>query len=176
MARRSKVDKLPASLKRELEKILLDKNHEGYKALAEWLRSLGYEISHASIHRYDQKLQRVMEKIKASTEAAKLIVSSNPDRTDEHSAAVIRMVQSKLFEAMLAMTDAEENVDISERIKLLSSAARAIAEASRASIAQKKFEQEVKERLEKAEKEAKVQGRKLDIETLEYIKQVLYGM
>ena len=93
MARRPKIDALPPELKAQLERLLLDRTHGGYMALSAWLKEQGFEISHAAVHRYDQRMQNVMSRIKASTEAARLIAQSAPDEADEHSAAVLRMVR-----------------------------------------------------------------------------------
>jgi hypothetical protein len=175
MARRPKIDALPADLKTQLERLLLDKAHGGYMALSAWLKEQGFEISHAAVHRYDQRLQNVMSRIKASTEAARLIAQAAPDEADEHSAAVLRMVQSSLFEAMTRVTEAQE-ADPADQVKLLSQAARAIADASRASIGQKKWQDEVRTRLDAIEREAGKQGRTLDQKTLEAIREGLYGM
>ncbi len=174
MARRPKIDALPADLKTQLERLLLDKAHGGYMALSAWLKAQGFEISHAAVHRYDQRLQNVMSRIKASTEAARLIAQAAPDEADEHSAAVLRMVQSSLFEAMTRVTEAQE-ADPADQVKLLSQAARAIADASRASIGQKKWQDEVRTRLDAIEREAGKQGRTLDQKTLEAIREGLYG-
>lgn len=174
MARRPKIDSLPADLKTQLERLLLDKTHGGYMALSAWLKDQGFEISHAAVHRYDQRLQTVMARIKASTEAARLIAQSAPDEADEHSAAVLRMVQSSLFEAMTRVTEAQD-ADPADQVKILSQAARAIAEASRASIGQKKWADEVKTKLDAIEREAGRAGRTLDAETLRAVREGLYG-
>ncbi len=176
MARRSKVDKLPPRLKAQLERLLADRSHDGYEALAAWLAEHGYTISKSSLHRYDQRVQRVMERIRASAEAARLLVLAAPDEADEHSAAVLRMVQSALFDAMARVTEAaEEEVDPAEQVKLLSQAARAVADASRASIGQKRWAEEVKTRLDAIEREAGKAGRTLDAETLKAVREGLYG-
>lgn len=175
MARRPKIDALPADLKTQLERLLLDKAHGGYMALSAWLKEQGFEISHAAVHRYDQRLQNVMSRIKASTEAARLIAQAAPDEADEHSAAVLRMVQSSLFEAMTRVTEADD-ADPADQVKLLSQAARAIADASRASIGQKKWADEVKQKLDALEAVSGHQGEKrLDAETLKVVREALYG-
>lgn len=174
MPRRSKVDGLPPGLRASLQRLLLDRSHAGYHALAGWLREQGYEISHASVHRYDQRLQRVMERIRASTEAARLIAQAAPDEQDEHSAAVLRMVQSALFSAMTQVAEADDAAP-AERVKLLANAARAVAEASRASIGQKRWQQEVEGRLAAAEAAARAKGAALDPATLGAIREALYG-
>ena len=174
MPRRSKIDALPPELKAQLERILTDRAHGGYEALSAWLREQGYEISKSALHRADQRIQRVMAQIKASAEAARLLAQAAPDEADEHSAAVIRMVQSALFDAMLKVREAED-ADPAEQVKLLSSAARAIAEASRASIGQKKWAEEVRARLDEIERVASNAGKRLDAETLRAVREGLYG-
>jgi hypothetical protein len=174
MPTRSKVLGLPASLRSELERLLADQTHGGYEALSAWLAERGYQISKSSLHRYDQKLQRSLAAIRASTEAARLIAQASPDEADEHSAAVIRMVQSALFDAMLAVREAED-ADPAQQVKLLTHAARAVAEASRASIGQKRWAEEVRAKLDAVERTAAAQGKRLDAETLRAIREGLYG-
>jgi hypothetical protein len=175
MPRRSKVDGLPATLKAELERLLLDKTHGGYVLLSEWLKEQGYEISHAAVHRYDQRLHAVMGRIRAAAEAAVLLNRAAPDDADEQGAATIRMVQASLFEALTRIADAQDSDDAGARIKLLSAAARAVADASRASIGQKRFAEEVKSKLDAAERAATRAGRSLDAGTLATIREALYG-
>ncbi|MEW5790021.1 MAG: phage protein Gp27 family protein [Pseudomonadota bacterium] len=175
MPRRSKIDGLPPHLKAELEQLLADRTHGGYEALAAWLAEHGYAISKSAIHRYDQRVQAVMSRIKASTEAARLLAQAAPDEADEHSAAVLRMVQSALFDAMARVTEAAEEADPERQVKVLSAAARAIAEASRASIGQKKWAEEVRAKLDAIEQAAAKAGRMLDGATLEEIRRGLYG-
>ena len=60
-------------------------------------------------------------------------------------------------------------------MKVLAAAARAIAEASRASIGQKRWADEVRAKLEEVERVAQKAGRQLDAETLRLVKEGLYG-
>jgi hypothetical protein len=83
-------------------------------------------------------------------------------------------VQSALFDAMLAVREAED-ADPAEQVKLLTHAARAVAEASRASIGQKRWAEEVRARLDAVEKSAARDGRTLDAATLAAIREGLYG-
>lgn len=174
MPRRSKVDGLPPEVRSWLEQVLADRSHAGYKALAELMREKGFDLSHSAIWRADQRIQRTMAAIRASTEAARLIAQSAPDEADEHSAAVIRMVQSALFEAMLKVREAED-ADPAEQVKLLSQAARAVAEASRASIGQKRWQDEVRAKLDALEAAQGKGDKRLDAETLQRVREALYG-
>jgi hypothetical protein len=174
MPRRPKITGLPPAVRAELERLLADQTHGGYQALAAWLAGQGYAISKSSLHRYDQRIQRSMAAIRASTEAARLIAQASPDEADEHSAAVIRMVQSALFDAMLAVREAED-ADPAQQVKLLTHAARAVAEASRASIGQKRWAEEVRAKLDAVERTAAREGKTLDAATLKAIREGLYG-
>lgn len=175
MPRRPKVTTMPPAVRAWLERVLVDGSHAGYVALAALCKDKGIEISHSALHRYDQRLQRTMAAIKASTEAARLIAQSAPDHADEHSAAVIRMVQSSLFDAMVRVREAAD-ADPAEQVKLLSQAARAVAEASRASIGQKRWQDEVTAKLAALERDAERKGgKRLDSETLKAVREALYG-
>lgn len=174
MPRRPKVTTMPPAVRAWLEKVLIDGSHAGYVALSKLCEERGVSISHSAIHRHDQRLQRTMAAVKASAEAARLIVTSEPDHADEHSAAVIRMVQSALFDAMLRVREAVD-ADPAEQVKLLSQAARAVAEASRASIAQKRWQDEVAAKLAQLEKAQGKAGKRLDADTLKAVREALYG-
>jgi len=165
---------LPPHLKAELERLLIDKAHGGYVALSKWLAEQGYYICKSSLHKYDERLQAALERVKASAEAARLIAQQMPDEADEHSAAAIRIVQSHLFAALLKI-GATQDADPVEQVKLLSQAARAIAEASRASITQKRWQDEVRAKLDEIERAAGRAGKTLDAETLRVVREGLYG-
>ena len=55
--------------------------------------------SRSAVHRYGSKLERKLEVIRASTEAAKLIDQEIGDNLDSRSASLIAMIQSELFDA-----------------------------------------------------------------------------
>jgi len=165
---------MPPAVRAWLDKVLIDGSHPGYVALSKLCEEKGVAISHSALHRHDKRLQRTMAAVKASAEAARLIVQSEPDHADEHSAAVIRMVQSALFDAMLRVREAED-ADPAEQVKLLSQAARAVAEASRASIAQKRWQDEVAVKLTALEKSQGKGGKRLDADTLKAVREALYG-
>ncbi|PIQ25403.1 hypothetical protein COW20_15185 [bacterium (Candidatus Blackallbacteria) CG13_big_fil_rev_8_21_14_2_50_49_14] len=178
MAKPSKIAIMPSEVREWLEKALIDRGFSGYKELEALMKDKGFDISHAAIHRHGQKLERRLSAIKASTEAARMIAQSAPDDADHRSAAVISLVQTELFEALLNLQDAED-ADPGERVKLLSGAARAISEASRASVSQKRWEDEVKSKLSALEAQAQEQtkGKKrLDPETLRAVREALYGV
>jgi len=162
MPRRHKADALPPAIKAELERMLIDRTHAGYKALSAWLAERGFYIGKSSIHRYDARLQEIVGRIRASAEAACVIARQVPDDADEHSAAVLRLVQSELFDVLLNIGESEAETDPAERIRMLAQAARAAAEASRASIGHRRWQDAVRAKVEAAEQAVARAGRSLD--------------
>lgn len=139
----SKISLLPEPLRAALDRKLIDGGFSGLVALAEWLTDQGFEISKTTVGDYSQALKRRLAAIKASTEAAKLIAQAAPDEADERSGASISMVQTSLFEALLAMEEATEAPDPAARVEILTKAARGLAELTRASVTRNKWAAEV---------------------------------
>jgi hypothetical protein len=174
--RRPKIEGMPAEVRAWIDRALVDRGFAGYQELAALIRSrTGIDISHAAVHRYGQRLARKLDAIRASTEAARQIAEAAPDDADLRSAAVISIVQSELFDALVALQEASETDDQAARVKLLSQAARAIAEVSRASVGQKRWQDEVRARIEALERQQDGGASKLDAETLKRVKEALYG-
>jgi hypothetical protein len=173
----SKISQLPEDVRQWLERELIARGFSGYVELSELLAERGYEIGKSAVHKYGQKLDRKLSAIKASTEAARMIAEYAPDDEDSRSAAVISLLQTDIFDVILALQESED-ADASERVKLLSNAARSIAELSRASVNQKRFARETREklktRLDALDGEAKAGG--LDAATLARVRQEIYGI
>ena len=107
--------------------------------------------SRSAVHRYGRKLDRRLTAIRASTEAAKMIQAHAGDDKDARSEALTAMVQTELFEAILALQEADEPdadgnpPDPGERVALLSKAAKNIATLTRSSVNLKVFQAKVEE-------------------------------
>ena len=183
MAKRSKIDALPADVRRWLERALTEKGFAGYEELEGLLREQGYLISKSAIHRFGQKMERRFAAIKASTEAARMLTEGAADDQDARSEAVIALVQTELFETILNLQEAQDDEnDPAERVRLLSDAARNIATLTRASVTLKKFQTEVREKIatKMDELEAQANSAKgkagFDLETLRRVRQEIYGL
>jgi hypothetical protein len=144
MGRQSTITALPEDVRRWLERALTEQNFSGYEALEEMMRDKGYAISKSAIHRHGQKIERRMAAIKASTEAAKLIVEAAGDDQDARSESIIALVQTEMFDSIIAIQEADDD-DLSptDRLGLMSKAAKNIATLTRASIVQKQFKTQV---------------------------------
>lgn len=179
MARRNSVTQLPKAVREWLDNALIEGNFSGYQMLEEALKQHGCSVSKSAIHRYGQKIERRFAAIKASTEAARLLTEGAADDQDARSEAVIALVQTELFETLVNLQEAtDEDVDPGERVKLLSTAAKNIATLSRASVNLKRFQSEVRGKVEAAaasvEKIAKKGG--LSAESVEQLRREILGI
>jgi hypothetical protein len=175
MGRQSTITALPDDVRHWLERALTERNFSGYEALEEMMRDKGYAISKSAIHRYGTKIERRFQAIKSSTEAARIIAEGAADAGDNRSEAVIAMIQSQTFDVMLNLSEAEGEEDASERLKLLTTAARGMADLTRSSISLKKHQRETADRLKVMEADARTGKRALDAETLRIVREEIYG-
>ena len=150
MVKRSKIAGLPADVKTWLNAALVDGNFSGYEELEKLLAEKGFTIGKSSIHRYGQQLENKLAAVRASTEAARAIADAAPDDADLRSAAAMSLVQTEIFNVMVALQEAGEESNPEDRLKLMAKAAKPLAELSRASVNQKKWEAEVNNKVKAA--------------------------
>ena len=176
MGNKSSIDRLDPEIKAYIQAMLA----VGSTTLNELIQDLrekfpiaaeaGELPSRSAVGRYGQKLERRLQAIRASTEAAKIIQAHAGDNKDARSEALTAMVQTELFEAILELQEAVDGDDKMEpgvRVELLSKAAKNIATLTRSSINLKEFQAKAEERARKlafeqaaatAETSAKAQG------------------
>lgn len=145
----SKISLLPEAVRRELDSRLVRGAFSGYYALSDWLREQGFDIEKTAIHKHGQKLKRRLDAIKTSTQAAQLLADTVPDESGALSSAVLALVQTDMFDLLVNLQEAED-ADPAARVKLLGNAAHAMADLARASLAQKKWADDLKARAEAA--------------------------
>jgi hypothetical protein len=130
---RSSVELLPEEVRRELEKRLIRGGFAGYVALAEWLGEQGFEISKSSVHRYGKKFEDRLQALKVATDQAKAIAEASEDDAGELNDAIIRLVQTKMFELL---------VDLEVDDKSLPRIGQAVAKLGQAAVRQKQWQAE----------------------------------
>jgi len=172
MPARSKITSLPDGIKSELDKRLVTGGFADYGALAEWLQEQGFEISRSSIHRYGQQFETRLSAIKIATEQARAISETVGDDPGVLGDALTRLCQEKAFKVLVEMEDPEpQKADLSKMGIM-------IARLNRASIAQKKWMAEAKEKAKSAaedvSKEIKSAG--LSEEKAEEIRKKILGI
>lgn len=96
------------------------------------------------------KLKRAQERIRATTEAAKLIAETSRDDGDTRSEAAMALVQGEVFELLLQVGEADAEEDPAARLGMLSESALALSRLSRARVNQAKWRTEIEERAKTA--------------------------
>lgn len=169
MAPRSKVKMLPAPVKQWLDDQLVEGNFSGYQALSAELARRGYQIGKSALHNYGQEFEDRLAAIKLSTEQARAVVANTPDDDGAINDALMRLVQDRLFNALVQSNG--EDLDLAKM-------ARAIAELGRATITQKKYASQVRAEREAAADEVVKIARQggLKDETAEQIKSKILGI
>lgn len=150
MPPRSKIEQLPDDVRADLDRKLIEDGFSNYVELAQWLTERGHAIGKSAVGAYGQNLQRRLDAIRASTEAARLIAQAAPDEADERSNAIISLVQTEIFESLLALQDASEESDPAERVAILGKAAKNIAALTRASVTRNKWAAEIRTKIDGA--------------------------
>lgn len=154
MARKSSVSRLPAQIRAHIEAMLAG----GTQTLDELIADLqarfpaearaGELPSRSAIGRYGQKLERRLAAIRASTEAAKLIHEHTGDEYAALSGAVMKLVQTEIFEVIVALQEADDpDSDPGERLEMLSKAAKNIATLTRSDVGLKRFQADAEDRV-----------------------------
>lgn len=155
MGRKSTIDQLPEEVKAFITGALAENRltlDELIGQLQQRFPSAKDDLpSRSAVHRYGAKLERRLTAIRASTEAAKMIQAQAGDDQDARSEALTALVQTELFEAILALQEADDpEADPAERVGMLSSAAKNIATLTSSSVRLKKFQQEVRAKAQAA--------------------------
>ncbi|MFW9266496.1 DUF3486 family protein [Pseudomonas sp. NR3] len=168
MPPRSKVASLPVAVKAWLDKALAENGFGEYESLAAELSAKGFSISKSALHRYGQDFESKLSALKVASEQARAVVAAAPDEEGAVNEALMRLVQEHLFK--LLMTD-DKPFDLAK-------VAKAVAELGKASIAQKKWQTEYREKAEAAasrvEKIAKKGG--LNQATVDEIRREILGV
>lgn len=176
MAVRSAVELLPIDVRKELEKRLVSGAFSGYSELSEWLDTEGFSISRSTVHRFGQRFQARIEAIQRSTQMARALREQIGDDAGDMTDATLRLAQHLVFELVQKINPDE--LDTIDPTKLI----RAMADLSRASVTQKRwqaeFEERVKERTAEAaeavEREAKQSG--VSAEGIAFMRRKILGI
>lgn len=171
MAPRSKVDQLPPEVREALEQRLIKSGFAGYEDLATWLQEQGFEISKSSLHRWGSTFEERVDALRVATQQARAIVQATPDDEGDMTEALLRLMQERLFSALVDLQVDPKKVN-------LGSIAKALAPIARASIVQKKYAAEVRQRAAAAaaEVDAVVKTAGLSADTADEIRRKILGI
>ena len=147
MPRRAAVDTLPQEVKAWLDRALAESGFADYQLLSDELKARGYEISKSAVHRYGQKFEERLASLKLVTEQSRAIVEANPDDDNAINDALMRLTQEKLFGLLMEMEVDPAKVN-------MAGITRSIAELGRATVTQKKWMAEAREKARQEAEEA----------------------
>jgi len=139
---RGKIRALPKELREDLDRRLMDSGFRDYRGLARWLKSRGYTVSHAALHKYGSKFERRLEAVKLATAQARAIVAASPEDDTVIAEGLMRLVQSSLFQVLVDL----EAVKREQKPNLMP-IAKTVASLARASVMQQKWNAEIRARL-----------------------------
>lgn len=178
MARESTIDQLADEDKAWLDKRFMDQGFCGYEEIAKILQERGYNVSKSSVHRYGQKIEQKMANIQASTQAALLIQKAAPDDAGNLTGAVLSMIQSGFFDCLVSLQEVSDETDPAKRLELLAKVSKGISEIAKASVGQKKWLIEVRDKAEAAAKAVDKIAKKggLSAETAAEIRKQILGI
>jgi Protein of unknown function (DUF3486). len=154
MPRRSSLLELPEELRAELNRRLVASGFSNYDGLHAWLeqeldaRGLELRVSRSAIHRHGQGFEDRLEALRVATEQAKAISEAAEDDEGAMNEALIRLVQTKTIEVLLA---SEQDAPL-DKIGIM------VSRLARASVASKKWKQEMRERVRTAAAEIRETG------------------
>jgi len=169
MPQRSSVVALPELVRQELERKLIAVGFAGYQDLVNWLAEQGYEISRSALHRFGKGFQERYEMLLNITRQAQELKAALPDDEAAVSEMGLQVAQSLLFQLVM-----ERGEELSPKEMAL--VTRALTEASKGTVAVKRYQTEVRGKLEALEAEANQGKKALDPETLRYIRETIYGL
>ena len=139
----SKIDKLPAEVKMEVDSMIVDTSNT-YADIAAFLEEKGFEVSRSAVGRYavrsNSAVQRLME-AQQQTEALANAIKQNPDV--DYTEAGMRMLMDGLINKLAT---AEEEFDLMPVEK----AGRLITALSRTKVYKDRIRQQMQEQVELA--------------------------
>lgn len=158
-----KVAQLPDEYRDWLRRAFIDRAFGDIQGITDELNTMLREggiavsIGKSAIGAEAQKVKRAQESIRAATDAAKLIAEASRDDGDMRSEAVMALIQSDMFEALLRARESESLEDPLARLAAMSEAAKAAARLTVARVNQSKWRNEVEARAKAAaDKVAKI--------------------
>src|SRR5205823_5092519 len=108
MGIRSKIAVLPAAVRTELDRLIVERAFSGYQALAEWLQAQGYRISDDSVQRYGVRLRHQLDAIKLAGHQARAFAAAGKSARNTSNDLVAINVQQILQQTLGILLQAPE--------------------------------------------------------------------
>lgn len=146
MGRRSAIASLPDDIRRQIDERLVAGGFADYAGLAEWLASIGVQISRSAIHRHGQQLEAQYQDAMADARGLLALTRAAGDIGEsgsELARSAATLLQTDIVRTVL---DIRKTDDPGQRADLLAKLARAQAQVGRMSVAAEKWADEARQR------------------------------
>ncbi len=167
MPARSKVAMLPAEVRTELDRRIVERAFSGYQDLAEWLQGQGYHIAHDSVQRHGSRLQRKIEAMERLAADAKALTAAAAQAGDSIVDVTIQLIHQRVLSMLLDAPEPGEESSSSGisagaphsdrgalQLRDLVRLTRIVADLSRVTIARQRQAEQVKSQLEQQKRAA----------------------
>ena len=161
MPARSKVAMLPAEVRTELDRRIVEQAFSGYQDLAEWLQGQGYHIAHDSVQRHGSRLLRKIEAMERLAEDAKALAAAAAQAGDSIVDVTIQLIHQRVLSMLLDAPEPGEESSSSGiaagaphsdrgalQLRDLVRLTRIVADLSRVTIARQRQAEQMKSQLE----------------------------
>ncbi len=106
---------LPAHLREEVERRMLENGFSDYQGLADWVRQQGHDISDDSVWRYGKNFQHQIKAAEFAMRHARALAEVAPDRDGLMGQALIQIIQQKVLSALVEV----EQLDNADMARLM---------------------------------------------------------
>lgn len=142
--KRGTTTKLPKEAQRKVEEAIIEGRPVNGDLIAEELKANGFSVSGSTVWRHAVRFREKVQATKDAVDRAKIITAAVDGAPGALSEAVVAMVQTELFDVLVAIEAASYEDDPEKRLKILSMAANTISDLTRASTALRKYQEEVR--------------------------------
>ena len=173
MATRAMEVQLPPDVRTELEQRLVDSGFSDYASLHTWLQERGYAFGLSTVKRFGKRFEERCEMVRLATQQADMMRQHFGDDEQAMSEASLQMAQSLMFNLML-----ERGEELTP--KEISMITRALSDTTRASVAVKNYQADLRDKVEgklrDLEKENQGLSTSIDAHTLKRVREEIYGL
>jgi Bacteriophage Mu, Gp27 len=169
-----KIQRLPAGLRRQLDNKLATGSFRSYRSLSKWLQRHGRSISHTALSQYSKRFDVMLAAVRLATLQAREVVKHGGKKRTEIDDALIRIVQTDLFNVIVQLNKAQLEPDPEQ----LHAAVRSVARIEDVRIRLERCKLEQQDRNQKALAKAQAaldaeRGRGLSVEGAAQIRAAL---
>lgn len=169
------IPQFPEEIRAKIDAWLHSHGYADYSGLHTMLEELGYKICRSSLHLYGQGVKKKVARMRESAEMVKHLLDALGGRANDIGLATQAMAQQMIFDFLseneLDMTD----VNIEKKNEMIVKVMNALPKLAAGFVAQDKRRDELL-KLEQLESDAVSGKRNLDPQTIQVIRQEIFGL